>query len=216
MKFLTLSEAGFEQPNEDAVVLQRHPLHPDVVLCALADGQGGQPGGGVAARLAVEKAVEKALSFPVTSLTHPVVWMQILTEADDAVCEHQEAGFSTLAVFGVLNGMVYGASCGDSAVLVLTGEGFAVLTEHQQKDPPLGSGRAVDTFFAAELTAPWKIVAISDGVWKSAGWETIKTTLEQFHGEALLTALRQAAGGKSGQLWDDFTVGLIESPLDVR
>ncbi|HVS40227.1 MAG TPA: hypothetical protein VMS17_32010, partial [Gemmataceae bacterium] len=43
---LSFSEVGGHRVNEDAFAVQQHPLDPGMWLCFVADGQGGQPGGG--------------------------------------------------------------------------------------------------------------------------------------------------------------------------
>ncbi len=62
------TEAGYGHVNEDALALQQHPSDPTVWVCAVADGQGGQAGGGAAAQVAVEASVQTALSLPPRTL----------------------------------------------------------------------------------------------------------------------------------------------------
>ena len=49
-----------------------------------------------------------------------------------------------------------------------------VVTGCQTKDPPVGSGEAFFVPFAAELTPPWLVLAMTDGVWKYAGWHRLE------------------------------------------
>ena len=142
--------------NEDAFVLQ--PLPDGGWLVALADGQGGRAGGRRAAQLACEVAARGGLA----------------EDADAAVAADPAAGFTTLVVLRVEGGRVTGASCGDSAaVAVCGGDAPRVLTSRQFKNPPVGSGEATFMPFEAELVRPWRVLAMTDGVWKYIGWQRI-------------------------------------------
>jgi hypothetical protein len=54
----TFSEAGGHPHNEDSFGGRPHPDDERVLVCAIADGVGGQPKGGPAARLAVRTALD--------------------------------------------------------------------------------------------------------------------------------------------------------------
>ena len=54
------------------------------------------------------------------------------------------------------------------------GETIQELTSSQRKNPPVGSGGAIFVPFACRLIRPWQVLAMSDGVWKYAGWEAIR------------------------------------------
>ncbi|VTU02160.1 protein serine threonine phosphatase : Protein serine/threonine phosphatase OS=Pedosphaera parvula (strain Ellin514) GN=Cflav_PD6463 PE=4 SV=1: SpoIIE [Gemmataceae bacterium] len=134
-------------------------------------------------------------------------------EADAIVAADPEAGFTTLVAFGVTSDAIEGVSCGDSAVLLVCGSGaVAELTQYQHKNPPVGSGEAVFVSFEMPLVTPWKVLAMTDGVWKYAGWDRVRGLASRLGGEELLAALRAAARlPRSGQFPDDFTVVLIEA-----
>ena len=108
---------------------------------------------------------------------------------------------------------VVGASCGDSAVLAISGDGTVTeLTRLQSKNPPVGSGEATFILFEAELTRPWKILAMTDGVWKFAGWDSIEDAVCEMNGQPLIDALANRARlPGSGQFQDDFTLLVLES-----
>src|SRR5258708_2760724 len=91
----TFSEVGDHQGNEDAFAVLRHPLDTDVVFCCVADGQGGQPGGGPAARLACRIATEAVSQLPPDRLKDRSLWVELLKEVDTAVALDQDAGYST-------------------------------------------------------------------------------------------------------------------------
>lgn len=121
------------------------------------------------------------------------------------------AGFTTFVGFAVVNGRLVGASSGDSAVMLVTGGEARELTAGQRKNPPVGSGVATFVPFEARLTEPWKVLAMSDGVWKYAGWEKVVGAAKTMSREALVGALKDAARlPGSGRFPDDFTVVVLE------
>lgn len=197
---------GGHRENEDAVLFRAHPADPSVWLCAVADGQGGQSGGREAAELAVSTVVLNAESLSPKQLRDPLAWQGILAVADEAVSEDAVAGFASLIGFAVGEGWACGASNGDAALLLSGGDPIW-LTEDQRKNPPIGSGAAIPAGFAAALSPPWRLLAMSDGVWKALGLVETERLSEGRAGEALLAAAR---GGAGAELDDDFTLLLIE------
>jgi hypothetical protein len=198
----TFSEAGGHPINEDAFLVQQLPGNPEAFIVCLADGQGGRAGGAKASRLACEVVAAGVSSR-----------LDILSRADDVVAVDPEAGFTTLIGFFAHGDTVTGASSGDSAVLAVCGSGAVTeLTARQFKNPPVGSGEAVFVPFEVELVRPWRLLAMSDGVWKYVGWGRVRKLAVELAGEALLTALQSAARlPGTGQFQDDFTVVLIEA-----
>jgi hypothetical protein len=211
IRFHTFTEPGGHAVNEDAFLAQQHPADAGLWLCFLADGQGGRAGGARAAQLACQAALAAALHRPAHALAEPAAWPLLLGEADAAVAADRAAGFTTLIGFCLTEQALCGASSGDSAVLALDGTDVREPTRHQLKDPPVGSGEALFVPFAQPLALPWRVLAMSDGVWKYAGWERITVALWHEGGEALLAALQAAARlPGSGRFPDDFTVVLFE------
>jgi serine/threonine protein phosphatase PrpC len=208
------SEAGGHVENQDAFLVQPHPLDPKAYLCVVADGQGGRSGAAAAAKLACKVAMETAGEHaPSQLLLRPNLWTQVLETADRAVADDPVSGFTTLVGFCISDSHLCGASCGDSAALLLRpNERGTILTARQQKDPPVGSGAAVFVSFVAKLLPPWKVLAMTDGVWKYVGWDDVLKIAAEGHGQDLLTALRNRAGlPRTGKLQDDFTVVLLQS-----
>ncbi|QJW96407.1 protein phosphatase 2C domain-containing protein [Frigoriglobus tundricola] len=198
----SFTEAGGHAFNEDAFVLR--PLADDANgwLVVLADGQGGRAGGARAAQLACQIAAAHAGS-----------WAERLGAADAAVAADAGAGFTTLVGLHVSADRVVGASCGDSAALAAWGRGLQrMLTANQFKNPPVGSGAAAVVPFELALVPPWRVLVMSDGVWKYAGWEHVCDLAARRSGVELLADLRAAARLRtSGTFPDDFTVVLLES-----
>jgi hypothetical protein len=205
----SFSEVGGHAVNEDAFAVRQHPSAPHCWLCMLADGQGGQAGGGRAARLACDAALSSALRLSPHALAEPGAWDAVLRSADEAVRADPQAGFTTLVGFCLVGGRVAavcGASSGDSALLVLSEDRFDAPTRHQHKNPPVGSGAAVFVPFEAALSPPWTALAMSDGVWKYVGWEKVGEAARAHRGQALIDALAALARlPGSGQFQDDFT-----------
>lgn len=212
MRFLTHSEPGYNHINEDVLGVSAHPDSANVLLCVLADGMGGQHGGGVAARIAVEVALQFAAERRLKTLLSADVWRQIASDADETVCAHAEAGFSTLIALCVAGSEVRGASCGDSMALHISANNFEVLSERQRKNPPLGSGAALATPFDAILRDHDKLLLVSDGVWRFVGPDAMADCARQHSGRELISALRELqAATHNGKLGDDFSVILVEN-----
>jgi hypothetical protein len=207
----SFTSAGGHLENEDAFLIQAHPAEASSWLCVLADGQGGGPGGAVAAQLACRTAMDAIAASPPRTVANSSAWLTALQQADAAVEADADAGFTTLIGFGIAGGIVAGASCGDSAVHVLCAGKHHTLTAGQRKNPPVGSGAAFFIPFAMRLASPWKILAMSDGVWKYAGWDRIADSMSHRGGQDLIDSLQTGARAPStGQFMDDFTVVLIE------
>jgi hypothetical protein len=82
-----------------------------------------------------------------------------------------------------------------------------ILTAQQCKNPPVGSGGGRFVGFFAKLTPPWRVLAMSDGVWKYAGLDNIVRIAAAKKGQEIVDAIRQAAGMRgNGRLQDDFTL----------
>jgi PPM family protein phosphatase len=205
------SEAGGHPTNEDAFEVMRHPGEKSCWIGALADGQGGQAGGGEAARLACRIVIETVSAQPVRSAAIASTWVNALRRADERVCADRDAGYTTLVGFAVVGGYVVGASNGDSALWMAGADGRILdLTASQAKNPPVGSSGAVPAPFAAKLPDSWIVLAMSDGVWKSVGREQVEELFRRTRGEALLdTLLAKARLPWSGGLGDDFTAVML-------
>ncbi len=205
------SEAGHNHKNEDVVEVKTHPKDASILLCALADGQGGQFGGAAASQIAVEKCIELASTYSAKQLLDSSTWYEILSGADDAVSDEQNAGYTTLISLCVIDNKVCGASCGDSAALLINNGQHSLLTEKQRKNPPVGSAAASPVAFSAKLKAGFQILVVSDGVWKYVGWDAIIQLCSQQQGQQLISALRQLSLEQNGgKLPDDFSIALLQ------
>jgi PPM family protein phosphatase len=87
-----------------------------------------------------------------------------------------------------------------------------VLTSRQFKNPPVGASDADFVPFELELVPPWRVLVMSDGVWKYASWDRVWDCAARLSGEELIAALQTAARLQTtGEFPDDFTVVLLES-----
>lgn len=210
LQYIVHSEAGDGHANEDVAVVYPHPGDVGVLLCTLADGQGGRAGGAEAARVAADESLRAASSFPVAALFEASPWYPVVSAADEAVCEEDEAGFCSLIALCISGRQVCGASCGDCAVLLLSGGTEIELTERQHKNPPVGSSAAQPVAFTAPLQPGWKMLIVSDGVWKYVGWEQMARIATRYEGQETIEALRRAAlAANGGRMQDDFSVVLL-------
>lgn len=219
MQYLSHSEAGHAHLNEDCVAVTRHPRDADgdadgdadALICVLADGQGGQFGGGVAARAAVEQCLSLASSHGAGQLLERAVWRAILSRADEAVERQSDAGFTTLIGLCVTPTQICGASCGDSAALLIEGGQFVELTGLQRKNPPVGSGVAMPATFGMARSAGSTLLLMSDGVWKFVGFDVIAAvaraqTREQSGADLVWELRALQLSGNGAKLPDDFSV----------
>ena len=207
----TFSEVGGHAVNEDAFAVRVHPRDPSVTICFVADGQGGQPGGGPASELACSTGIELAVGIAPERLTDERAWAGIMRAIDEVVRADAVAGLTTLVGLCVTADRVVGASCGDSAAVLVSGEQSTTLTEGQRKNPPIGFGSALPTMFTARLVAPWRLILVTDGVWKYVGWLRMDEIVRRDHGAGLIDNLQRAARlPATGRFQDDFTVVLVE------
>lgn len=207
----TYTEVGGKQQNEDAFLVGTHPSDSQIWLCALADGIGGQSGGARAAQLACETVIEQAITIPTSALFMPNTWQNILEIVDHTVATDSSAGLTTLIGCVISPTQIAGASVGDSAIKLFCGQQVTDITAKQRKNPTIGAGNAIITPFSHHLNSVWKILLMSDGVWKYIGHDQLIESGHTTSGESLIQQLRkQAALPRTGQLQDDFTVVVCE------
>lgn len=212
MKVFSHSEPGGHLTNEDAIGVLPIPGDPMTFICALSDGQGGQAGGVIAAHTAVNSCLKKTQSYALKELLDPYTWEGIGATVDRNVQLKPDAGYATFVGLAVMPSFVIGISNGDSAVALFLNDKFVVLSERQHKNHPIGSGAARLELFSARLDQRWKLLLMSDGVWKFIGWETIIGLCGADSGQELISSLRGvAAKNNGGTLVDDFSVILVES-----
>ena len=158
------SEVGGHRLNEDVLAIHQHETEPDLWLCFVADGQGGRAGGGPAAQLACDVALEASRRCSPMQLRNARQWSSLLRLADNKVLEDPVAGFTTLVGLGLYRGQIVGVSSGDSAALIVDEHAAVELTASQWKNPPVGSGVAEAVTFTASVHGDWLLLVMTDGV----------------------------------------------------
>jgi hypothetical protein len=69
--------------------------------------------------------------------------------------------------------------------------------------------------FTAELSRPWRILVMSDGVWKYAGWDQVIEVGQEMRVQEISACLRNRASiGRNRTLQDDFTLVILEGLAD--
>ncbi|MBM4090652.1 MAG: hypothetical protein FJ276_14710 [Planctomycetes bacterium] len=69
--------------------------------------------------------------------------------------------------------------------------------------------------FAAAAKEPWRVLLMSDGVWKYGGWDRVIEIACRASGSAIVTELQRLVRlPGSGCFQDDFTVVVLESLAD--
>jgi hypothetical protein len=197
--------------NQDALVVLQHPREPQMLLVAIADGQGGQPGGKAASQQACQTIVQAAAECRPMSLRWKGKWKRLLVKTDQTLRADSDAGFTTLIAFAIIGRKLYGAASGDSALMAVTASNVLVLTKGQMKNPPVGSGSAIPFGFKCSLSPRWTILAMTDGVWKFSGWDQIREkALELSNPESIIESILKAAAHSTGSLQDDFTLLVLK------
>lgn len=213
MKPHTHTEPGGKVVNEDFVLARRHPHASDVLIGALADGQGGRSNAALASRTACEAVWSLASALPVPQLFKTDTWRRIVEQADEAVA--LTGGFTTLVAFAIDQDTAVGASVGDSKAYFKrpTDPEMTEWTIGQRKNPPVGSGSVDEVPFMVGGQEAGRLLVVSDGVWKFCGYEALLSSFAQPQEELtghLRGALLQRAGSS---LPDDFSLIAIDIGL---
>jgi len=186
--------------NQDRTALIEHPHG---LLLVIADGAGGLGGGSEAAELVMQIVKESTLSE--AEFANPLIWGNILTEADNQLYEHPLAGETTAVVVALSHGSVCGASAGDSGAFLVQEKTDIELTALQQRKPPLGSGAALPIPYGPIPFAGTLLVA-TDGLIKYAHKEKIRQIVLEHDFEQVAKLLTECVRYPSGNLPDDVTV----------
>lgn len=213
MRLNTHTEPGGKPTNEDYLIARPHPQSPNGHILLLADGQGGQSNGAEAAKAACETAWRLASALPFDDLLHQGGWQPILEQADVAALA--AGGLTTLIAIALNNEVAAGASSGDcKACFTLPNQTHELTewTQHQHRNPPVGSGEAIFIPFLHHGITGGRLLIVSDGVWKYCGYEALRTALHSIPDPASIAAhLRAATLQNSGsELPDDFSLIAID------
>ena len=165
-------------------------------LPVLADGAGGTTGGAEAASRVVARALAER---PRTASA----CVALLASLDDRL-----GGETTAVVLAVVDGVVLGASVGDSGAWMPRGKELVDLTENQRRKPLLGSGRA--TVVAIDpVPLAGRLLVASDGLSSYVQSAQILEILALPFAD-IPSALTSAARLPSGALQDDLSIVVAE------
>lgn len=173
----------------------------ECTVLVLADGAGGISGGAEAAQTFVE-IVRRAAD----QLRSPNGCILLLQRIDHELESLKDCGETTGVVVVVNAYNIFGASAGDSAAWVFSSDRAEELTRNQHRKPLLGSGQAPSP---SGFSLPMKngaLVIASDGLWKYASMEAIRSRVTTRDSENLALRLAQLARLPSGTFQDDVAV----------
>lgn len=202
----THTEPGGKDVNEDCLLMRAHPQDSAVWIVCIADGQGGRAHGAAAAQMACQSYYEKAAACSLADLFRASVQQELFRYVDDRVS--QTGGFTTFVAAVVEREFLIGGSSGDSKVYAVQGQAeLEELTLSQHKNPPVGSGGAMFETFSRPLLPGHRLLMVTDGVWKYAGYENLKNALKSGSFPWVADELRTATLARCGtSLPDDFSL----------
>ena len=195
--YIASERGGSHAENEDVAVAAPHLADESLLVCVLADGQGGRSGGKEAAQMAAQSVFAHTSTFSASRLKHRFSfgnpWILLLTGADEAVSDAEGEGFTTLIGLAAWKSGVRGASCGDSGVFLCRANGTAEwLTENQRKNPPVGSGAAFPVDFSARTFPGDTLLVMSDGAFRYVGEEKLCAACQNADLSLVAAGLREA------------------------
>lgn len=185
----------------------------DATIAILADGAGGTGDGAAAA----DAAVERCASGAATALpASPQACVALLREADDVVLRNTQGGETTLVVAVIAQGMVYGASVGNSIAWIVRPDGEVLdLTLHQRRRPFVGNGAAQPIAFGP-VPLSGSLVLASDGVHDYLPRaQLVEAALEASSAAAVETAFAQL-GQRHRSLPDDASLLVFRGAVNRR
>ncbi len=175
------------------------------LVLIVADGVGGQTGGGSAAEYAVQRVGH---AVPKLDIADPIAWHGLVKAIDG---ELRDIGQTTLVVVAVTPKKLVGISVGDSEAWLIQRGGHYDLTGGQNRKPYLGS-LAEPVPFSLPRPRTGTILIATDGLFKYAPAErTIDTALLPDIEDAA-TSLANLALLPTGKLPDDIAILLCRLP----
>jgi hypothetical protein len=140
---------------------------------------------------------------------HDQPWETSLCEVDQILLRSNRGGLSTGVIVEVTRHTLRGESVGDSCAWLIDGSELIDLTEHQQRKPLLGSGRAQPTAFGP-TPLHGRLLVASDGLMKYARRAEILRRAILGTLEESATALLDVVRLDSGAFPDDVALVLAE------
>jgi serine/threonine protein phosphatase PrpC len=171
-------------------------------LFALSDGAGGVSGAAEAADFVTNHFI--TVSPPPRASARAFLVDQ-LQWIDKSTLLAASAGLTTAVVAVVAEGVVEGASVGDSEAWIVTDTDSVVLTTHQNRRPLIGSGRCAAVAFGP-VSMRGTLVLGSDGLFKCCPREALLDIVRSAELDTIPERLLRASRLPSGRLQDDFAV----------
>jgi serine/threonine protein phosphatase PrpC len=170
----------------------------DQVVVVVADGAGGT-GNGAAASQAIVDSVRALANAPPD-------WCGLLDELDGDT-ERLSNGQSTAVIVAIRDGILSGASVGDSGASLLKGSELIDLTDGQQRKPLVGGGCAPSRIAPTEFAGGTLLVA-SDGLLRYAKRTDIIRVASGEDLQAAARGLVDLVRLPNGNLQDDVAIVL--------
>ena len=197
MNAILRTEAGNPE-NQDRGMIK--DLGGKLVLC-IADGAGGRTGGREAAAKAVRWVWERAIS-----LIDANACLNALQQMDEAIERDIDAGETTCVIAVVEEGIVYGASVGDSGAWIVNPNGIIDLTKDQVRKPFVGSGSICPVAFMLTCKHGDHLMLATDGLLKYTSPSRIGEVCQLNDVQQIPDRLIDLVRNRSGALPDDTTV----------
>jgi len=179
-------------------------------VIVVADGAGGMGGGAGAAEAVVNTF--RARHPTVTAITTTGYGAEALLELDDELSAEPAGGQTTAVVLAIGQGLIVGASVGDSEAWLISNRGYRALTAAQARTPLIGSGGAVPRAFKTSAM-PCRLLVATDGLFRYASPESVCGAARTPELDRATAALLDAVRLPSGALQDD--VALVLCDLSV-
>jgi serine/threonine protein phosphatase PrpC len=171
-------------------------------LFALCDGAGGVSGAGEAADIVAEHLIRVA---PIPRGSTRAFLVDVLHWIDKSPILAASAGLTTALVVVVADGIVQGASVGDSEAWLVSDVDEMVLTEEQNRKPLVGSRRCAAVAFGP-VPMRGTLLLGSDGLFKYCSRDTLLSIARSSELDSIPEQLVRASQLPSGRLHDDLAV----------
>ena len=184
--------------DQDRVVHRRLDGGAEIVI--VADGAGGTSGGA--------EAAGHVVASQLGPVGDPPACIRELRRLDQELAAARHGGQTTAVLVVLVGGTLFGASVGDSGVLVLTSETIFDLTKDQRAKPLLGSGEAAPVGFGPIFFND-RILVATDGILKYVARQNLRRLAFATDLNMAADELVAAARLPSGNLQDDVGLALL-------
>ena len=172
-------------------------------VAVVADGAGGTGGG-------AEAATDFCNLVAASAGSASIAWEAFMANADIELATSAQGGLTTGVIVEVRDGILRGASVGDSGA-ILYGERSAIdLTGGQSRKPLLGSGLARPSFFGP-FPFVGRLLLATDGVLKYVTPSRVAEIVSKGSLQSSALSLVEAAKLRNGDFYDDIAILLCAS-----